>query len=303
MLASIIILTKDEEANIGRCLEAVYGQSADFPFEVVVIDSGSRDRTIEIVKKYSARVLQIAPSEFHHARTRNLGGRVSSGRYLVFLSGDAFPADKGWLSALVRNFREPATAAVYGRQLPKPNATPERAFFMNHRYGTERLVKTANSNGAGKYLLYQFSNVNSAVRREVWEQTPFPEDINAYEDFSFAVQVVRQGHAIVYEPEAAVFHSHNYSLMKSFQQYFDNGVVYQRRQVWDGQQKNRMRSDGLRYLWSEMKYLVERGAGHRLPYVLCYESVRYIGIILGRQERFLPGAFKKRASSHRLFSV
>jgi rhamnosyltransferase len=301
MIASIIIPTKNEGNNIGRCLEAVFRQSTDFPFEVLVIDSGSQDRTIEIVRNYPARLLQITPAEFHHARTRNLGGRVSSGKYLVFLSSDAFPADKGWLTALVRNFREPLIAAVYGRQLPKPDATPERAFFMHHRYGTERLVKTANSNGAGKYLLYQFSNVNSAVRRDVWEQTPFPEDINAYEDFSFAVQIVRQGHAIVYEPEAAVLHSHNYSLMKSFQQYFDNGVVYKRRQIWDGEQKNRMRADGLRYLWNETKYLLERGAARRLPYVLCYEGVRYLGIVCGRQERLLPEAFKKRASSHRLF--
>jgi len=245
--------------------------------------------------------MEIAPMEFHHARTRNLGGMVSTGKYLVFLSGDAIPSDKGWLSALVRNFRDPATAAVYGRQLPKTNATPERAFFMNHRYGTERLVKTVKSNGVGKYLLYQFSNVNSAVRREVWEQTPFPEDINAYEDFSFAVRLVRQGRTIVYEPDAAVFHSHNYGLMKAFQQYFDNGVVYGRRQIWDGKQKNRMRSDGLQYLWNEMKYLVNCGAGRRLPYVLCYEGVRYVGIILGRQERLLPEAFKRRASSHHLF--
>jgi rhamnosyltransferase len=299
--ASIIIPTKNEEANIGLCLGAIFAQSVDFPFEVVVIDSGSRDGTMEIVRKYPARLLEIAPTEFHHARTRNLGGTVSSGKYLVFLSGDAFPADKGWLSALVRNFRDPTTAAVYGRQLPKPNATPERAFFMNHRYGTERLVKTANSNGAGKYLLYQFSNVNSAIRREVWEQTPFPEDINAYEDFSFAVQVVRQGGTIVYEPDAAVFHSHNYGLMKAFKQYFDNGVVYGRRQIWDGKQKDRMRSDGLKYLWNEMNYLVGCGAGRRLPYVLCYEGVRYVGIILGRQERLLPEAFKRRASSHHLF--
>jgi rhamnosyltransferase len=301
VLASVIIPTRNEEAHIGRCLEAVYGQTVDFPFEVVVIDSGSRDRTKEIVRQYPVRLLEIAPREFHHARTRNLGAAASSGKYLVFLSGDALPADNEWLGALVRNFREPATAAVYGRQLPKPNATPERAFFIHYRYGTERLVKTANSNGAGKYMLYQFSNVNSAVRREVWEQTPFPEVINAYEDFSFAVQLVRQGHAIVYEPDAAVFHSHNYSLMKAFQQYFDNGVVYGRRQVWDGEHKNRMGLDGLRYLWNEMKYLVERGAGHRLPYVLCYEALRYTGIILGRQERLLPEALKKRASSHRLF--
>jgi rhamnosyltransferase len=301
MLASIIIPTKNEATNLGPCLDQVYGQRVDFPFEVVVIDSGSQDGTIDIVKQYPARLLQIAPGEFHHARTRNLGARASSGTYLVFLSGDAIPADQGWLGALLRNFEELEVAAVYGRQLAKPDAKPERAFFMQHRYGARRLVKCANGGTAEKYLLYQFSNVNAAIRKDVWEQTPFPEDINAYEDFSFAIQVIKRGHKIVYEPDAAVFHSHNYGLMKSFQQYFDNGVVYQRREVWDGQQRNRMRSDGLSYLREEMQYLIERGHGLRVPYVLCYEAARYVAIVLGRHEHLLPRAFKQRASSHRLF--
>jgi rhamnosyltransferase len=301
VIASIIIPTKNEEANIGRCLEAVYGQSVDFPFEVVVIDSGSRDRTVEAVGKFPARLLKIRPEEFHHARTRNFGAAASSGEYLVFLSADAFPADNGWLAALVRNFNDAGIAAVYGRQLPKPDATPERVFFMQHRYGTERLVKNINGNGTGKYQLYQFSNVNSAIRREVWQCTPFPEDINAYEDFSFAIQVLRQGYSIAYEPDAAVFHSHNYTLLRSFQQYFDSGVLYRRQRLWDAQQTNRMRSDGMRFIWNEMKYLLEEDTAHRVPYVLCYEAARYVGIILGRNERLLPLAIKKRASSHRLF--
>ena len=301
MIASIIIPTKNEEANIGRCLEAVYGQSVDFPFEVIVIDSGSRDRTIEMARKHPVRLLQIAETEFHHARTRNVAAAASSGKYLVFLSGDALPANNWWLNALVRNFDDAGIAAVYGRQLPKPDATPERVFFMQHRYGTQRLVKNINGNGTGKYLLYQFSNVNSAIRREVWQRTPFPEDINAYEDFSFAIEVVRQGHSIAYEPDAAVYHSHNYTLLRSFQQYFDSGVLYRRRELWDAQQTNRVRSDGIRFIWNEVKYLLERGTAHRVPYVLCYEAARYVGIILGRNERLLPLAIKKKASSHRLF--
>ena len=302
MLASIIIPTKNEEVNISRCLEAVFRQSVDFRFEVLVIDSGSRDRTVELARKHPVRLLEIAAAEFHHARTRNLGGANSVGKYLVFLSSDAFPADNRWLGTLLRNFDEPSIAAVYGRQLAKPDATPERVFFVEHRYGPTRLVKNASGNGAGKYLQYQFSNVNSAIRREVWEHTPFPEDINAYEDFSFAIQVLRQGYSIAYEPEAAVYHSHNYTLLRSFQQYFDSGVLYRRRQLWDGRQTNRMRSDGMRYVWKEMKYLLQHRATHRLPYVLCYEAARYAGIVLGRNERLLPAAFKKKASSHRLFS-
>jgi rhamnosyltransferase len=301
MLASIIIPTKNEEVNIGRCLEAVLQQSVDFPFEVLVIDSGSRDRTVEVARKHPVRLLEITAAEFHHARTRNLGGANTVGKYLVFLSSDAFPVDNRWLGALLRNFDEPCIAAVYGRQLAKPDATPERVFFMEHRYGATNLVKSANGNGAGKYLQYQFSNVNSAIRREVWERIPFPEDINAYEDFSFAIQVLRQGYSIAYEPQASVYHSHNYTILKSFQQYFDSGVLYRRRQLWDGQQTNRMRSDGMRYVWNEMNYLLQHGAARRLPYVLCYEAARYAGIVLGRNEQLLPAAFKKRASSHHLF--
>lgn len=299
--ASIVIPTKNEKTNIGPCLECVYGQRTHLSFEVVVIDSGSSDGTLDIVKRFPARLVQIASSEFHHARTRNLGASMTSGKYLVFLSGDALPADREWLCALLSNFQETDVAAVYGRQLPKENATPERAFFMDHRYGAVRRVKNANSNGTGNHLLYQFSTVNSAIRREIWEQFPFQEDVNAYEDFSFAIQVVRDGHSIAYEPSAAVFHSHNYSLGYSFRQYFDSGVLYNRRQLWDANQNGQMRSDGVRYVWKELQYLVQKRAGHRVPYVLCYEAARYLGLILGRNEHLLPHVLKKTISSHGLF--
>lgn len=301
ILASVIIPTKNEEKSIGECLERVYHQSVDFAFEVLVMDSGSQDHTLQIVEKYPAQVEQIRAGEFHHARTRNLGALKSSGKYLVFLSGDAIPADSHWLSGLLKNFAAPQIAAVYGRQLPNADATPERAYFLQHRYGTKRLVRTAGRGVLGKHLLYQFSNVNSAIRREVWKRFPFAEDLNAYEDFSFAVQALQHGYSIAYEPEAAVFHSHNYSMWRSFQQYFDSGVLYRRRELWDPRQRRRMRSDGIRYLWKEIEYLVNHGVGHRVPYVVCYEAMRYLGLFLGRNENLLPDAIKKRTSSHRLF--
>jgi rhamnosyltransferase len=301
MLASIIIPTRNEESNIGLCLERVYGQRVSFPFEVTVIDSGSRDHTVHIVQGYPARVIQITPSEFHHARTRNLGAAASSGEYLVFLSADAIPADDGWLRNLVRNFEDENVAAVYGRQLPKPDAKPERVFFMEYRYGTHRIVKRANGNNDDKYLLYQFSNVNSAIRKLVWQRFPFAADLNAYEDFSFAIQVVQQGYSIAYEPEAAVFHSHNYSLVRSFQQYFDSGVLYRRRRLWDTRHRSRLTSGGVRFVWNEIRYLLGHRAAHRVPYALFYEAARYFGLVLGRNEHLLPDVVKRRVSSHRLF--
>ena len=71
---SIIIPAKDEEENIGKCLEAIYNQETNYRFEVIVIDSGSSDQTLDIAKKYSSvQVVEIQPGEFGHGKTRNLG--------------------------------------------------------------------------------------------------------------------------------------------------------------------------------------------------------------------------------------
>jgi rhamnosyltransferase len=298
---TVIIPAKNEEANIGRCLELVYRQKLEFPFDVVVIDSGSRDRTVEIIEKFPAKLIQIRAEEFHHGRTRNLGAEIATGDILVYLSADAFPATDTWLASLLRNFAEPAVGAVYGRQIAKEDATPERVFFMRHRYGPERLVRSESLNHVSKYRKYQFSTVNCAIRRETWERTRFPEDLNAYEDVGIAIRIVSLGFSIVYEPEGAVFHSHNYTLWYSFKQYFDCGVVYRYYGMLDDRQTAGMKSDGLRYLRDQMSYLRSHGASRRCGYVACYELFRYLGVFLGRNEKSIPRFLKKNLSSHHLF--
>ncbi len=124
--ASILLLTKNEAQNIGACLEAIYAQKDAPEFEVVVVDSGSTDETIEIARRYPVRLEKIRPEEFHHARTRNLAAELALGQYLVYLAADAFPASSEWLEALLGNFSDPGVAAVYGRHLPKPGSTLER---------------------------------------------------------------------------------------------------------------------------------------------------------------------------------
>jgi rhamnosyltransferase len=301
MLASVIVLTKNEERHIAACLEAIQSQAGVAELEVIVIDSGSQDRTVEIASSYPVRLVGIRPEEFHHGRTRNLGATLASGEYLVYLSADALPANDIWLGSLLQPFANPSVGAVYGRQLPNPDATPERAFFMGHRYGNDRVVKSGPPITGNKYRHYQFSTVNCVIRRDVWERTTFPEDLNAYEDFVIATRIIGLGYSIVYEPAAAVFHSHNYTVAYSFRQYFDVGVLYNRISMWDTKQKSGLRSDGIRYLLEEMRYLAKRKALHRCPYVLIYEAARYAGILLGRNERRLPTFVKKRISSHHLF--
>ena len=100
-LASIIIVARDEEKNLHRCLAGVRAQEMDFEYEVVVVDAGSLDRTAEVARSFGARVIGIRAEEFQHGRTRQMASEAVQGEYLVYLVADAVPADRQWLQELI----------------------------------------------------------------------------------------------------------------------------------------------------------------------------------------------------------
>src|SRR5262249_37054305 len=153
--------------------DAIYSQKSVGPFEVLVVDSGSTDSTLDIIRRYPARIQQIPPETFHHARTRNTVASLAGGEYLVFLSQDAIPASDTWLAALLRNFKDSQVGAVYGRQLPKPESGWERRSAFGALYGDARIVKMPMDGIGLGYRYYHFSNANSAIRKKVWEVTRF----------------------------------------------------------------------------------------------------------------------------------
>src|ERR1700722_20889805 len=98
---SILIPTKNAGQEFEQCLRRVYSQTGVGPFEVIVIDSGSADATLEIAGRYPVRIEHIASKDFHHARTRNLLAGLAKGEFLVFLSQDALPTNDTWLISLL----------------------------------------------------------------------------------------------------------------------------------------------------------------------------------------------------------
>ena len=98
--ASIVIPSKNGGALFGLALERIVAQRTPWPFEVVVVDSGSNAQSLEIIRQFSVRLHAIPPQEFNHGRTRDLGASLARGRHLVFLNQDAVPCSDAWLVTL-----------------------------------------------------------------------------------------------------------------------------------------------------------------------------------------------------------
>lgn len=209
MEISIIIPAKNEAENIAHCLDAIYSQETSFSFEIIVIDSGSTDTTLDIIKTYpSVKLVQINPGEFGHGKTRNLGAEMAKGDYIVFLNADAAPLNSHWLTYLVEPLLEnQKLAGVFSRHIPKEDCF----LYMMRDLQTSMPDKPILRTKAGKMDFLLCSTVSAAVPKETWKQFPFDNNIIIAEDQDWAKKVLKKGYAILYEPASMVRHSHNYS--------------------------------------------------------------------------------------------
>jgi len=234
MRASVLIPTRNGMPLLESCLRAVLAQDTPWPFEVIAIDSGSGDGTWPLLQSLPITALRIAPREFNHGATRNLAAAKAQGEYLVFLVQDAVPADTAWLRRLVEGAALPGAAASYGRQLVWP--THDRLVHLHVREALPQPRQRAQQrlpDGPSwdslapreRLELSRFSNVSSCISRRIWEQHPFnPEPYG--EDIEWAQRIIRLGYTIVYEPAAAVYHSHDRSSWYEFKRaYADHELV------------------------------------------------------------------------------
>jgi rhamnosyltransferase len=203
---SLIIRTKNEERYIGETLGKVFFQNYK-DFEVIIVDSGSKDRTLEIINKFNVRILRITPQEFSYGYALNFGIKNAISDVIVSLSAHAIPANNKWLENLIAPLKDAGVIAVYGRQLPDFNCSPIEKKDLIETYGEKKKIQTQD---------VTFSNSNSAIKKKAWEKFPFDEGMSFAEDIHWSKQVLESGYAIVYEPEAAVYHSHAHSLKEIY---------------------------------------------------------------------------------------
>jgi rhamnosyltransferase len=232
---TIAILTYNGDAYLARILDAVERQVFDGVVEVLVVDSGSTDGTLEIVASHpSVRLHQIPNSEFGHGKTRNLAAQLARGEFVVYLTHDAVPADDYWLFEMLAPFdRFPGVEGVLGRQIARPDCAPllkyeiARVFStQGPEFGTTVSYRTGAFDRVQHYWLPAafYSDVNSAARKEFLLKTIAYRDVDYAEDQLFGRDLLDGGYLKAYAARGAVEHSNDLTFREYGKRIFDEIV-------------------------------------------------------------------------------
>jgi rhamnosyltransferase len=232
--ATIVVLTFNGEKYLREILTMALAQRVEGEVEVLVIDSGSSDSTLEIVRSFrDVRLHEIPNHEFGHGKTRNLAAHLARGEYVAYLTHDAVPTSDRWLHELLAPFTiDPEIVGVMGKQVPRDGCFPlmkydiQRFFadlgpdfgttiFYNDGFATSPEMKSG---------LTFYSDVNSAARRDILTGSIPYRDVNYAEDQLFGRDVIEAGYHKAYAPRAAVEHSNDLTLGEYGPRIFDETI-------------------------------------------------------------------------------
>lgn len=298
MRVCLIVPTRNPGLLWQKWMSAVQGQQ--LAVECLVVDSASTDGTDFTSLPVNWHFLRIIQTDFNHGDTRNLALRhvPSDTEVVIFMTQDAMLVAPDALQNLLSAFSDPTVACAYGRQLPHANATPVAAHARSFNYpSASRTLSMSNQTQLGLRTCF-LSNSFAAYRlADLLAVGGFPSNVILGEDMSVAARLLLAGKRLAYVAEACVYHSHNYTVVQEFRRYFDTGVFHART-PWLLQAFGEAGGEGLRFVRSEMSYLL-RQVPALLPLALVRTFAKWLGYKLGRNEAHLPLAIKRYCSMHR----
>ncbi|MBR4473210.1 MAG: glycosyltransferase [Oscillospiraceae bacterium] len=226
MRVSVIIPTLNAAPWLERQLVCLLRQTV--ATEIIVIDSGSDNATLEILGKFkdSIRLFVIGKKSFDHGGTRDFAVKQCKGDFLLFLSQDAIPANEYYIEKLLEPFSDDRVAGVFGRQIAWSDAPKYEKLIRIFNYPQESRVWSERDISRYGIKAYFFSNTCSAIRRSAYECVGgFDKPIITNEDMMLAAKLLHAGWKLAYQPEAKVWHSHRETLLSDYRRNARIGEV------------------------------------------------------------------------------
>jgi rhamnosyltransferase len=233
---TVAIPTLDGGERFRELLKALALQrnAARVEYELLIVDSGSTDGSLEAAREAGARVIEIDKSTFQHGRTRNLAVSEAKGEVVALLTDDSIPASDGWLDSIVEGFAvADDIALVWGPQ----NTVADHPHYIRREQdehfaiwgkddqievqrigeGAEALAEYEANQGFFAY----FSDANGAVAKWAWKDHPYRE-VPYAEDQLIAREMLEAGFAKAFHAGMAVEHSHSFGVVGSMKRSFDD---------------------------------------------------------------------------------
>ena len=299
MKVSVIIPTYNAEPYLATLLDALQKQTLSF--ELIIIDSNSTDKTIQIAKKYTQHVVTIDKNTFDHGGTRTKAAQMATGEFLVFLTQDALPFEKNSIEKLLSVFENKEVGAVFGRQIPYETSSlfgKHLRIFNYPKHSYIRKLKDKENYGIKTAFL---SDSFAAYRKSALEKIAwFKDGLILGEDNYAGAKMLLADYALGYCAEAKVYHSHSYSMFEEFQRYFDIGVFH-KQESWLLDTFGKVAGEGGKYVKSEFNYLLKQHAYHLIPLFIIRNILKFVGYKLGQKHQKLPKKLTKKLSMHTLW--
>lgn len=295
----VIVPTWNGGALWPECCESLVGQ-VKVKIKVLVIDSSSSDGTIDYAHISRFDIKVVNSSDFNHGGTRNLAAKLLMDNVdvFVFLTQDAILASPLTIFEIIKPFSDPLVAAVCGRQLPHIDANPlaKHARFFN--YPEISAIKTIDDIPRYGIKVAFVSNSFTAYRKSYFDQLGgFPDNTILSEDMHLASRMILAGYKVVYNADAIVRHSHNYTPIQEFKRYFDIGVFHAN-EVWIQDAFGGAGGEGARFVRSELNYLFTN-AILWIPRAIFTAACKLVGYKLGKNYKFLPKHWRPKFSMYR----
>ncbi len=271
------------------------------PWHLLIVDSSSDDRAVERFSELGAEIRRISPDRFDHGGSRNLAFGVAGADAYLFLTHDAIPAHPEAFERLAAALEAPEVGVAYGRQLPRPDASPlaraHRAFNYPERSARFRLQDVASQGVRAVFC----SNSFAIYRRQAIEELGgFPCPIVSNEDRWAAARLLQLGWELAYVAEAQVVHSHDHSPLAQFRRYFDTGA-FEVEHAWLQRLAGRPTGEGMELVRRQVSAL--REARVRLPLlrVALHAGAAWLGYRVGRAHRWLPPSLRPHLGANRVY--
>lgn len=215
---SIIVRAFNEERHIGKLFHELFQQKTPFKYEVILVDSGSTDATLDIAEKFNeVIIIQISPDDFSFGYSLNKGIEKAHGKYCVFISAHCYPVNKNWLQKLIEPFTDKKVALVYGKQRGNHNTRLSECQIF-HKWFPDKSVK--------RQSLAFCNNANAAIRRDIWKFNKFNEKLTGMEDINWAKESISKGYCLSYSSEAEIVHVHNETYGQVYRRYEREALAF-----------------------------------------------------------------------------